>query len=112
MVTRADIEAEAAFIMGLIQKAREQDMTTVVHIPKNIIRIDAIWAFVSVDPEDNTEGVIAGPLMGPGSIVPFIAADEKRLASLRPLAQKLAKQIGRPVRLLKFSTREVIEDYE
>jgi hypothetical protein len=112
MVTRADIEAEAAYIMALILRAREQGMVTVVHSPKNTIRIDTIWAFVSVDPEDNTEGVIAGPLMGPGSIVPFIAADEARLASLRPLAQKLAKQLGRPVRLLKFSVREVIEDYE
>lgn len=88
------------------------DPDTIVVIPKNTIRIDTIWAFVSVDPEDNTEGVIAGPLLGPGSVIPFIAADEARLASLRPLAQKFAKQLGRPVRLLKFSIREVIEDYE
>jgi hypothetical protein len=84
----------------------------VLHVPKNEMpRIDAIWAFLSIDPEDGNEGVIAGPLMGPGSVVPLVAADEKRLASLEPFAQQWAEVFGRVVRLVKFSQREVIREY-
>jgi hypothetical protein len=46
-----------------------------------------------------------------GQLVPLIAADEKRLASLRPLAQNMAKRFGMKVRLVKFHVREVIEEY-
>jgi hypothetical protein len=43
-------------------------MTQVVLMPKNEMpRIDAIWAFVSVDPDDGNEGVLSAPLLGPGS---------------------------------------------
>jgi hypothetical protein len=112
MVTRKDIEAEAAFVMGLIQQAREQDMVIELHTPKNEMpHIDQMWAFLSIDPEDGNEGVIAGPLMGPGSVVPLVAADEKRLASLEPVARQWATVFGRVVRLVKFSQREVIMEF-
>jgi hypothetical protein len=79
--------------------------------PKNTMpRIDAIWAFLSVDERDGNEGVMAAT-MGI-NLVPLIAADEKRLASLRPLAQNMAERFGMKVRLVKFHVREVIEEYE
>jgi hypothetical protein len=85
---------------------------SVLHVPKNEMpRIDAIWAFLSVDPEDGNEGVLAGPLLGPGSQVPLIAADEKRLQSLWPIARQIAQAAGRRCRLVKFHTREVIEEF-
>jgi hypothetical protein len=78
--------------------------------PKNTMpRIDAIWAFLSVDEKDGNEGVTAAT-MGT-SLVPLIAADEKRLASLRPLAQNMAERFGMKIRLVKFHVREVIEEY-
>jgi hypothetical protein len=46
-----------------------------------------------------------------GQLVPLIAADEKRLASLRPLAQNMAIRFGMKIRLVRFHTREVIEEY-
>lgn len=77
--------------------------------PKNYMTIDSIYAFVSVDPTDNNEGVIAfqsekGPM-------PMIAADPDRLSSLRPIASMMASRSGIKVRLLKFSQREEIEEF-
>jgi hypothetical protein len=139
MVTRADIEAEAEFIAGLIKKAREQvmephfyeprwmhmgDCAICGHVqnapihqhredatPKNTIFINEIWAFVSVDPEDGYEVVLSGPLLGPGSQVPLIAADKKRLESLWPIAREIAAMTGRKCKLVRFWNREEIEEF-
>jgi hypothetical protein len=87
-------------------------MGAIIHVPKNEMpRIDCVWAFLSVDPEDGNEGVIAAPLMGPGSMVPLIAADERRLQSITPIAKDIAKATGRVVRLVKFTGREVVEQF-
>jgi hypothetical protein len=84
-----------------------------VHTPKNTMpRIDAIWAFLSVDPEDGNEGVLSGPLLGPGSQVPLIAADEARLESLWPIARHIARAAGWHCRLVKFHTREVVAEID
>jgi hypothetical protein len=86
-------------------------MVTVVHAPKNEMpRIDCIWAFLSVDEEDGNEGVCATMLPN-GSMMPLIAADEKRLQSLWPEARRIAQMTGRRCRLVKFHTREVIEEF-
>jgi hypothetical protein len=77
---------------------------TVVHSPKNEkLRIDEIWVFVSQD--EQGEGVCAGPLMGPGTLVPLIAADKARLDSLIPIARHIAQVSGKVVKLVKFTTR-------
>lgn len=76
----------------------------IVHNPPNEqLRIDEVWLFVSTD--ETGEGVCAGPLMGPGSLVPLIAADEARLNSLIPVAQQIAKQSGKSIKLIKMSQR-------
>ena len=74
--------------------------------PKNTMpRIDKMWAFLSVDPDDGNEGVCAAtlsPLLGP---VPLIAADEARLKSLTPIAEEIARLSGKEIVLVEFSTR-------
>lgn len=77
----------------------------------SIARIDLIWAFLSVDPNDGNEAVIAGPLLGPGSYVPLVAADKRRLDSLTLIAQAIARDSGRIVRLVKFASREVVREF-
>jgi hypothetical protein len=72
-------------------------------------RIDHIWAFVSFDA--GGEGVCAAPMGGLG-MVPLIAADERRIEALKPMAAHIAKVSGKPVRLVKFTTREEIEVYQ
>ena len=76
-----------------------------------INRIGSIWAFLSVDPNDGNEAVIAGPLLGPGSYVPLIAADKRRLDSLTLIAQAIARDSGHIVCLVKFASREVVREF-
>jgi Zn ribbon nucleic-acid-binding protein len=76
--------------------------------PPNTLRITEIFAFVSVD-ENDQEGVIAiNTILGP---TPMIAADKARLEYLRPHAERVAKEMGIKVRLLRFSTREEVEEF-
>lgn len=83
---------------------------TIFQQPKNTMpRIDSIYAFVSVDAEDGNEGVVAAPMPPLGSM-PLIAADEKRLAQLIPIAQQLSTFTGMKIRIIKLSHREVIRE--
>jgi hypothetical protein len=68
--------------------------------------IDSIWAFLSID-EDGNESVIAAPLMGPGSYVPLISSDQRRLESFTVIAEAIARDTGRNVHLIKFTSREL-----
>ncbi|MGY8661749.1 hypothetical protein Q3C01_05190 [Bradyrhizobium sp. UFLA05-109] len=78
-----------------------------VHSPPNELRrIDAVWAFISSD--ETGEGLCAGPLMGPGTLIPLVAADEVRLQSLLPWARWIAQASGKAIKLVKLSHREEI----
>jgi hypothetical protein len=81
-------------------------MTVVIAPPNEQLRIDEVWLFISVD--QTGEGVCAGPLMGPGTLVPLIAADKARMESLIPVARQIAQASGKPVKLIKFSTRSEV----
>ena len=83
-----------------------------VHIspPNYLGRIDQIWAFLSVD--DGGEGICSAPLKDGMLTVPMIAADKRRLDSLRPIARQMPNIFKKPVRLAKFATREDIEIYQ
>lgn len=79
------------------------------HSPKNtIVRIDQIWAAVSVDPDDNTEGVCAVQMND--HWMPLIAADEERLPFIREQAARLAS-LGRKIKIIRLTTREVVEEF-
>ncbi len=69
-------------------------------------RINSIWAFISSDEEG--EGVIGVQLND--MHLPLIAADEVRLKSLRPVAEKVARETNRTVKLIRLTTREDIEE--
>ena len=71
------------------------------------LRIDEMFAFIQLDPLDNTEGVIA--YLSEQGWMPMVGADMARVEYLRPLAQNVADDTGRPVQLVKFSTREELE---
>ena len=74
-------------------------------------RIDAVWAFLAVDKETGNEGV-CGVRSIEGQWLPAIGADLKRVESLKPAVRTLADVHGVKIRLVKFSQREVIEEYE
>lgn len=65
-----------------------------------------VYVFVAVH-ADGDEGVPAVDLGG--TMMPLIAADPVRLEELRPLAARIARLSGKPLKLVRFTTREEIE---
>ena len=72
------------------------------------LRIDAISAFVTTAPEDNTEGVIA--FEAQGIMWPMVMADHEALMDMLPQAQEIARTLDAPVRLIRLSVRQVLEE--
>jgi len=78
---------------------------TIFMQPKNTLpKITDIYAFVSVDAEDGNEGLVGAP-MGPVGCMPLVAADEKRLEQLIPIAQWVSDQTGIKIKLIKLTQR-------
>ena len=57
------------------------------------LKVEHLFAFVVVDPEDGNEGVI-GFQNSDGDMMPMIGADIARVKSLIPIADNIAKQTG------------------
>jgi hypothetical protein len=85
-------------------------MSTTILGGKNTIRkIDKVWAVVSVDPTDQTEGICAVQING--QWMPLLAADEERLVFLKEQMYRLAFESPMSLRLIELSTRTVIEEH-
>ncbi len=70
-------------------------------------KITEMWAWVSVEKGEDDEGVIGWRT---GDFwMPLVGADKARIESLRQFAEMTAQLTNKPVRLVKFSTREDIE---
>jgi hypothetical protein len=76
------------------------------------LRIEQMYAFVALDPADNTEGVPAIP--GPGGMaLPMVGADMKRVESLRPVAEQMVREHpGMKITLCRFEVRTELETFE
>jgi hypothetical protein len=75
------------------------------------LRIEQMYAFVMLDPADNTEGVPA--FMGPnGMPMPMVGADMKRVDSLRPIADRIAREHGAKITLCRFEVRTEVEVFD
>lgn len=72
-------------------------------------RIETLTAFVAIDPEDNSEGVVSMVNPATGIHEPLIGADEERIRCQRPYAEQVAKQAGIEVKLVRFGQREELE---
>ncbi len=68
--------------------------------------INEIWAFIAMG-DDGVEGIIA--MKVGNDWMPLVMADGNKLRQLRPLAETTAKESGKRVTLVKFSTRMDIE---
>lgn len=67
-------------------------------------RIRQLWAWTQVDVDDQ-EGIIG--MLGPDRTwMPLIASDQVRLDDLRPYAERVARETGRPVRLRTFAATD------
>jgi len=83
-----------------------------LHAKRNYMgRIEALYAALSLD--EGGEGVCAAPLGNSGITATLVAADKIRFDKyLRPMAQRIAKLFGKPVRIAKFTRREDIEIFQ
>jgi hypothetical protein len=71
-------------------------------------KIDAIYCYV-LDEEDGGEGIPAVQTPD-GAWMPMVAGDIERLESLKPLAQTFANKLQKPIRLVKFTNKELINE--
>lgn len=71
-------------------------------------KIDAMYCYV-VDEEDGGEGIPAVQTPD-GAWMPLVAGDLARLESLKPVAQAFANKLQKPMRLLKFTGKEVLSE--
>ncbi len=69
------------------------------------LRIDELFLFVAENEEG--EGLI-GHRSG-DQWIPFVCADKARLNSLRPMAENIARESGKKIKLIKFTTRTELE---
>lgn len=70
-------------------------------------RIDSIYAYLAIDPEDGDEGICAfRSAMG---WMPMVAADQRRLDSLRPIAEQTAAATGQQIKLVRFMRLSDVE---
>jgi len=68
-------------------------------------RITEVYAITAIG-DDDEEGIPAiSTSMG---MMPLIAADERRLKQIMELGQKVANDMGRDFKVIKFSVREDI----
>lgn len=71
-------------------------------------KITEMFAFIAEDAGPDDEGIPAEFMQG--AWMPLVGADMARMESLRPVARRLAAALGKPIKLVKFSTRTEIEE--
>ena len=79
---------------------------------KTGLRVDQMWAWLSIDPADDQEGVCAIYDEKAGFWHPLVGADEARMRSLQPHAVEIAKKSGQKVRLVCFRLKEIIQEID
>lgn len=71
------------------------------------LRIEQMYAFIALDPADNTEGIVS--FFSAAGRTPMVGADMKMVDKLRPLAEKIARQSGMKITLCRFEIRTELE---
>jgi len=71
------------------------------------LRIEEIYAYTAIDPDDNIEGIVSAQT-GVG-LIPLVGADIERMLSYKEVAQAAADETGAPIKLVRFSNRQEIE---
>lgn len=81
---------------------------------KRNAKITEMWAFVCTDPADGCEAIpavsVPDPRTGQPAAFPLVGADRARMMSMRQIALGIANKHGRPLRLVRFSKMETIEE--
>lgn len=70
--------------------------------------ITELWAWIVTEP-DGGEGIPAVSDILPGHLMPLVGSDEARMRSLESHARRIAGLMGLPVKLMRFSTGEIVD---
>lgn len=79
-----------------------------IHAPRNEAEVKQLWVFLSVD--HGGEGICAG-MIG-GMTFTMVSASEKNVEQMKVTAAQLAKQSGKVIRLVRFTARKDIMEFE
>lgn len=74
---------------------------------KNYLKIDSVWAWITVDDNGN-EGVLAA-MTNDRIMRPLIAGDEECLQSMKEPAERIARETKKKVTLIRLHNREELE---
>jgi hypothetical protein len=74
------------------------------------LKIREIWVWVIEHP-DGSEGVPASGDVIPGHITPLLGADEARVRSLESHARSIAELTGFRLKLMRFTTAQIVETH-
>lgn len=69
-------------------------------------KIKDLWAYISIA-EDGEEGICA--VMLEDKWMPMVMANQERIKSMRTIAEKMAKESGKTIKFVRFSTRTDLE---
>jgi len=77
-------------------------------------KIDTLTAFISVDPDSGSEGLIGIPLPGSDALtMPAICGDEDRAKDLYPIVKRYCESVGVSFRVIRLHNRtDVTEEYQ
>lgn len=78
------------------------------NVPKNHLKVDNMYAYLSVDQEDGNEGLVA--IDTATGKMPLVGADMGRMLSYKPIVKNLVKTTGFKVRLYKFSSKKLLDE--
>ena len=77
---------------------------TFIHDPGGLgFRIERLWAFLAQGEGCDDEGVVA--FSTANGMMPMVCADQDRVDSLRPMAEKLSLLGKKPIMLARFDRR-------
>lgn len=72
-------------------------------------KIEEMWAWVSVDPDTGDEGIVAANMPGLGWH-PLVTGRKHLTEKMELLAQRVAKESGRKIRLVRFTSRTEVKE--
>lgn len=78
--------------------------------PNHLLKVDSLYAFISVDDEGN-EGLCAHYDPNTQTWLAMVAADERTVASLVPIAEEMAQMSKKKIKLVRFKERQELRAF-
>lgn len=73
-------------------------------------RVSKVRVFLTDLPDDKGEGIVAMPT--PQGLIPLVALDNKQFEAFKEMAQAMANDSGRTIKVAEFTAREDVITFE